>query len=329
MTSDWDYLGAIMTIETAFIDALRTFCDSDAARGLNDDVAMLGDLVISHDMIVEGVHFLPDDPPEDVAWKLAAVNLSDLAAKGAVPVAAIMGAGLGRDAGWNEGFAKGMGQACATFGLPLIGGDTVVMPGNAPITLGMTIIGQVHMGKPQGRVPHRGGALAGDAVYVAGVIGDAGLGLRLLKAGHRLGQNQEYDPLIAAYRRPVPMLETGRALAPIVNAMMDVSDGLLIDAQRLAVASGMGMSIDLDAVPLSKSALNYLADQGEGDQRRMRLNAATAGDDYALLFTATRPLPPAPGKITRIGTIQREVGLRVTDSQGEVPLPDALGWVHG
>jgi thiamine-monophosphate kinase len=320
---DCDYLALTMTIETAFIDALRTFCDSDAARGLNDDVATLGDLVISHDMIVEGVHFLTDDPPEDVAWKLAAVNLSDLAAKGAVPVAAIMGAGLARDPGWNEGFAKGMGQACATFGLPLIGGDTVVMPAAAPITMGMTI-----MGRPQGRIPHRGGALAGDAVYVAGVIGDAGLGLALLKAGHRLGQNQDYDPLIAAYRRPVPMLETGRALAPIVNAMMDVSDGLLIDAKRMAEASGMGITLNLDAVPLSKSALSYWAGQGEGDQRSIRLNAATAGDDYALLFTATRPLPPAPGKITRIGTIQREPGLRITDSQGEVPLPDALGWLH-
>ncbi len=311
-----------MTIETSFINHLRAFATSEEARGLNDDVAVLGDLVISHDMIVEGVHFLPQDPPQDVAWKLAAVNLSDLAAKGAVPVAAILGAGLGRNADWNAAFATGLEHACADFGLPLIGGDTVVMPESAPITLGMTI-----MGKAQGRIPHRGGALSGDAVYVAGVIGDAGLGLELLKMGQGLNKNEDHDALISAYRRPIPMLETGRTLAPIVNAMMDVSDGLLIDALRMAEASGMGMTIDLDAVPISKPAQARIAATQALD-RKARLAAATAGDDYALLFTSTRPLPPAPGRITRIGTIQREPGLRLTDGHGAIALPESLGWLH-
>ncbi len=305
--------GDTVNQELGFIAALRSIATDPAARGLADDAAVLGDLVLTHDMIVEGVHFLSSDPAGDVAWKLLAVNLSDLAAKGAIPVGALMGAGLNRDADWTAAFVAGLGAACAHFGVSLLGGDTVVMPKDAPKTFGLTAIGRAH-----GPVPSRSGAHLGDGLYVAGVIGDAGLGLSIAK-GERTGS----EVLLNAYRRPVPLLESGRMLAPVVTAMMDVSDGLLIDAARLAFASGVGVSIDLDAIPLSAEAKSCA-----GDNRVARLAAATAGDDYALLFTSALPLPPVPGRVVRIGHIVRGDGLHLHDREGTVALPDRLGWLH-
>jgi thiamine-monophosphate kinase len=301
-----------VSAEHGFISALRGFAHDPAARGLLDDAAVLGDLVLTHDMIVEGVHFLASDPPEDVAWKLIAVNLSDLAAKGAVPIAALMGAGLGSDAQWSAAFAHGMGLASAHFGVSLIGGDTVSMPQGAPKTFGLTAIG-----KAQGSIPSRSGARAGDGLYLAGVIGDAGLGLEIARGG------EGPESLLSAYRRPLPLLETGRMLAACVTAMMDVSDGLLIDASRMAQASGVAFEIDLDALPLSADGKRY-----GGNDREARLRAATAGDDYALLFTSTLPLPPGPSRVTRIGRATRGAGLHARDRDGPVPLPDRLGWEH-
>jgi thiamine-monophosphate kinase len=303
-----------MSIERTFIDALKRIATDPAARGLADDAALLGDLALTHDMIVEGVHFLPTDPPASVAWKLLAVNLSDLAAKGATPIGVLMGAGLTRDADWTEAFVAGLGEACATFGVALLGGDTVLMPDGGPRTFGLTAIGRA--GKV---VPARSGALAGDGLYVAGVIGDAGLGLSI--AGGELAGD---DALLTAYRVPVPLLETGRMLAPRVTAMMDVSDGLLIDAARLGEASGLMVEIDLDAVPMSAEAIACA-----GQDRVARLRAATAGDDYALLFTSSNPLPAVPGRITRIGQVKRGQGMRLFDRDGPVDLPQTLGWLHG
>lgn len=303
-----------MSVETSFIEALKRIATDPAARGLADDAAVLGDLVLTHDMIVEGVHFLASDPPASVAWKLLAVNLSDLAAKGATPVGALMGAGLSKDADWTERFVSGLADACAAFGVSLLGGDTVLMPGDAPKTFGLTAIGRA--GK---FVPSRAGASAGDALYVAGVIGDAGLGLAIAR-GDLVGETV----LLTAYQRPVPLIETGRILAPRVTAMMDVSDGLLIDAARLGEASGLLVEIDLDAVPLSAEAV-----AASGQDRAARLSAATAGDDYALLFTSHGPLPSAPGRVTRIGQVKLGGGLRVHDRAGAVALPERLGWLHG
>lgn len=300
-------------MEAEFLQSLKTIATDPAARGLVDDAAVLGDLVLTHDMIVEGVHFLPDDPPEDIAWKLLAVNLSDLAAKGAVPLGALCGAGLRDESGWNAAFVAGLGAALAQFGVPLLGGDTVAMPQGAPRTFGLTALGRA-----SGPVPARSGGQAGDALYVAGVIGDAGLGLAIAQ-----GRMTGPVSLLEAYRRPIPLLETGRALAGHVTAMMDVSDGLLIDAARLAEASGAGVRIDLDAIPLSAEA------RALGDDRAARLRAATSGDDYALLFTAALPLPVLPARAVRIGQLVREPGLHLSDAAGPVPLPARLGWLHG
>lgn len=275
-----------------------------------DDVAVLGDLVLTHDMIVEGVHFLSGDPPADVAWKLIAVNLSDLAAKGAEPVGCLLGCGLGGDAGWTEGFVAGLGEALSAFGLPLLGGDTVSVPPGAPRVLGLTALGRSAV------APSRSGARAGDSLLVTGTIGDAGLGLRIAR-----GEIDGPEALLAAYRRPRPLLAEGQRLAPQVNAMMDVSDGLLLDAARMAEASGLALEIDLGAIPLSDA---YRA--SAGDSRETRLVAATAGDDYQLLFaTSERPEGAAA---TPVGRFEEGSGLRLIHDDESVPLPDRLGWLH-
>lgn len=302
--------------EVAFIEQLRALATHAAARGLADDAAVLevggAALVLTHDTLVESVHYLPTDPPADVAWKLLAVNLSDLAAKGAVPLGALMGYALTDDPTWDAAFVEGLGDALAQFGLALFGGDTVKLPQGAPRVLGLTAIGTCGA-----RVPSRGGARVGDAVYVTGTIGDAGLGLRAARG------EIDAPELLRAYRRPQPQLTAGQALAPVVTAMMDVSDGLLIDARRMAEASGVGMRIDLDAVPLSPA---YCAVAGEG--RDARLAAATAGDDYQLLFTSGLPLPKVACAVTRIGQVVRGAGLQLYDATGAAPLPEVLGWTH-
>ncbi len=275
--------------ETEFLALLRPLATDPAARGLLDDAAVLGDLVLTHDVLVEGVHFLPDDPAGDVAWKLVAVNLSDLAAKGAKPLGLLLGYPLS-DAAWDTAFVGGLAQALAAFDVPLLGGDTV----RGPRVLSLTAIGRAET------APSRRGAEPGDALWVTGVIGRAGLGL-LGDVAH-----------LAAYRRPTPRLTEGRTLAPIVHAMMDVSDGLLIDAQRMAAASGLALSINFDAVPVA----------GE------RLAALTAGDDYELLFAAAPELIP-PVAASRIGSFAQGSGLTLYDTSGPVPLPERLGWQHG
>lgn len=316
-----------MTQEADFIAALSALATDPAARGLLDDAAVLpvaaGDLVLTHDMLVEGVHFLRTDPPGDVAWKLLAVNLSDLAAKGAAPLGVLLGCGLTGDRDWDTAFVGGLGEALAAFAVPMLGGDTVRMPNGAPHTLGLTAIGR---GAPGG-TPARNGALAGDRLWVSGTIGDAGIGLRIA-----LGEIAGPAVLREAYRRPVPRLAAGRALAPLVHAMADISDGLLIDSGRMAAASGLHVAIDLDAIPLSAD-LVALA----GNARAARLAAATAGDDYELLFAAP------PGAAAALSTLSQSLGLTLTpvgrfaagaglalfDTGGPVPLPERLGYEHG
>lgn len=308
--------------EADFIARLRRIATDPAARGLADDAAVLGDLVLTHDMIVEGVHFLPNDSAQDVAWKLVAVNLSDLAAKGAQPVGALLGYSLTGDADWDAAFADGLDDALRRFGVPLLGGDTVAMPAGAPRALGLTAIGRA----PGGGAPTRGGVRPGDRLWVTGTIGNAGLGLAM-----RLGQVDANETCLAAYARPQPQLAFGQAIVPHVHAMMDVSDGLLIDAQRMAAASGCQIALMLEAVPLSAALLAVRPDVLD-----TRLAAATAGDDYQLLFAAD------PGAAAAIQVVAAQHGVAVTPvghagvgdgiqlihRAQRIALPDRLGFMH-
>jgi len=305
--------------ELAFIDRLRLLATDPAARGLDDDVAVIGDLVLTHDMIAEGVHFLPADPPASVGWKLVAVNLSDLAGKGAEPVAALMGVTLGGDAEWDERFLAGVAAACETYGLALVGGDTIALPPGSPRVLSLTAVG-----RGGANIPSRAGGSPGDSLWVVGTLGDAALGLETLRA-----DGAAEGPLVEAYRRPVPQLAAGRLLAPHVTAMMDLSDGLLLDAARLRSASNCAAMINLDAIPLSRA---FVAERGA--DRRARLAAATGGDDYALLAALPEGFDPLslslPERtiLARVGALTEGEGLRLIDAAGEVPLPEQLGYEH-
>ncbi|MFS0737459.1 thiamine-phosphate kinase [Sphingomonas sp. 1P06PA] len=295
----------MISAEAAFIARLRAAATHPGARGLMDDAAILGDLVLTHDMIVEGVHFLPGDPPATVAHKLVATNLSDLAAKGAEPVGALLGYTLS-DSGWDAAFADGLTTALARYRVPLLGGDTVSAPTRC---FGLTAIGRA----PAGGAPDRRGGQAGDLLFVSGTIGDAGLGLQIAR-----GEMDGPPALLARYRTPEPRLALGSALAPHVSAMCDVSDGLLIDAARIAEASGLAVTIDLDRVPLSADARKLGLDP---------LDAATAGDDYELLFAA--PAPPAGiTGIACIGRLAPGTGLTLLRHGQPVPLPASLGHQH-
>lgn len=306
--------------ELEVIERLRRIATSPEARGLLDDVAVLDGLVITHDSIAEGVHYLPTDPPSSVGWKLVAVNLSDLAAKGARPTGALLSLTLSGDGAWESEFLTGVEHACESYALPIIGGDTIALAQGAPRVLGLTAIGRAG-----GAVPDRAGGRAGDALWLVGTVGDAAAGLSQLEANARAS-----GPLVDIYRRPVPQLGAGEVLAPHAHAMMDVSDGLLLDARRMAEASGCAMALNLDALPLSSA---FVAERGSDVGAHMF--AATGGDDYALLAAlpaeldaATLSLPQGT-RITRIGTLSAgEPGLSLSWRGEAVELPERLGFEH-
>ncbi|MEO6040397.1 MAG: thiamine-phosphate kinase [Croceibacterium sp.] len=291
-----------MSGEAAWIESMRALARHPAARGLADDAAVLDvggeTLVLTHDMMVEGVHFLPGADPADVAWKLVASNLSDLAAKGAEPLGVLLGFMLGEG---DARFAEGLEQVLGQYRVPLLGGDTT--GGGPPRAFGLTAVGRATH-RP---VPARSGARAGDALYLVGEIGAAMTGFEAER--DRTGADS------TAYRRPLARLSEGQALAPHVSAMMDVSDGLLLDAWRLAEASQVSLAIDSAAVPLAAPEAR-------------RLDALRWGDDYALLFTAALGIAlPVPA--TRIGTAEPR-GLAPLVLDGEpIVNPDGLGWQHG
>lgn len=288
-----------MSGELSFIAALRALATHPAARELADDAAALevgGEtLVLTHDAMVEGRHWAAGQDMADVAWKLVATNLSDLAAKGAEPLGVLIGHMLGEG---DERFIAGLGEVLRAYNVPLLGGDTVA--GDGPRTLGCTAIGRA----THRRVPGRNGARVGDAVYVTGTLGRAMLGLE------QLGSGSAND---LAYRRPRPLLAEGRALAPLVTAMMDVSDGLLLDAWRMAQASGLAFALDSAAMPVA-------------DPARAR-ECMSWGDDYQLLFTAP-PGTALPVAATRIGSVHAAPAALLLDGAALTP-EDGLGYRHG
>ena len=306
--------------EQDVIDRLRRIATAPEARGLLDDVAVIDDLVITHDSIAEGIHFLPSDPPASVGWKLVAVNLSDLAAKGATPAGALLSFTLSGDEHWDEEFLVGVEAACESYGLPLIGGDTIALPSDAPRVLGMTVIGRA-----SGHVPDRAGGRPGDALWLVGTVGESAAGLGQLRDDARAE-----GPLVDIYRRPIPQLEAGKLLAQYAHAMMDVSDGLLLDATRLADASSCTVEIDLDQLPLSSA---FIFVRGKGLDAR--LFAAAGGDDYALLAAlpsdvdaSTLSLPKGT-RIARIGNLtEGNPDIRVTSGGSPIDLPERLGFEH-
>lgn len=294
---------------------MRGIATDPAARGLLDDMAVIDfgneSLILTHDMMAEGVHWLSNADPADVAWKLVAANLSDLAAKGARPLGVLLGFMLGDDE-WDRRFAAGLRDVLAKYEVQLLGGDTVSNRGDKR-ALGMTAIGAATY-RP---VPSRSGAQVGDRLYVTGTLGDALAGFELIEAGFA-----EANPLVDAYNRPKPGLADGQAVAPYVNAMMDISDGLLLDVERMASASKVAVTIDLARIPLSSSYTSY-----RGDALESRMQAASWGDDYQLLFAAS-PDTALPIAASQVGYVSQGAGLALTDGEKPIPLPPSLGYQH-
>ena len=286
--------------EADFIAAMRKLPVHPSARGLEDDCALLEigseTLILTHDAMAAGTHWLPDHDMADVAWKLVATNLSDLAAKGAEPMGVLLGHSLGNG---DARFVEGLDAVLSKYDVPLLGGDTISAKG--PQTIGLTAIGRA----THTPVPSRSSAQVGDGLYVTGKLGMAMLGME------ELGTGSTND---FAFRRPRPLLEEGRALAPHVSAMMDISDGLLLDAHRMASASDCSLRIASENVPVA-------------DETR-RGECMRWGDDYQLLFTASTDIK-LPTHASRIGMVE---------ARGESPLMldgewltdvSQLGYQHG
>jgi len=275
------------------------------AEGLLDDAAAVPsrpgqDLILSKDAMVEGVHFLAEDPLDGVARKLLRVNLSDLAAKGAEPYAYMLAVAWPHGAGWEprRAFARGLAEDQAHFGLKLLGGDTVSTPG--PLTLSLTILGWT----PHGAMVRRGGARPGDVVLVSGAIGDGGLGLAAARGGLARLSHDDRAFLADRYRCPQPRTGLSLALRDLATAAADVSDGLVADASRIAIASQVRLKLDLARMPVSPAAAAWLA--GEADQAAARVSLATSGDDYEIVCTAS------PETAAALQEEARAVGLALT-----------------
>jgi thiamine-monophosphate kinase len=281
-------------------------------------------LVLAADALVEGVHFLPDDPPGMIARKLLRVNLSDLAAMGAAPLGYLMTTAFTRGTPdtWIADFVAGLADDQQRFGLQVLGGDTVATPG--PACFSLTIIGTV----PPGQALHRRGARIGDEIWVSGSIGDAALGLRVLQG--KLAVDAE-EHLARRYRLPEPRLALGQALRGVARAAMDVSDGLVQDLGHLCRAAGCGADITAAALPLSAAASAALA----RDAALLPL-LLTGGDDYELLFAAApedaaavqAASATAGVAVTRLGRFVTGDAVVVRDGSGAaITLPQG-GWSH-
>jgi len=307
------------------------------AFGLLDDAAVIAplpghELVAKTDAIVGGVHFLPDDPPDLIARKALRVNLSDLAAKGAVPRAYMLDIMLPRTVteDWIAAFARGLAQDQDAYRVHLIGGDTDSTPG--PVTIAIMAFGDV----ATGRMLRRGGAREGDTVFVTGTIGDAALGLKVLRGKLAHLNTRAANFLVDRYRLPQPRVTLGPRLIGLASAALDVSDGLLADLRHICEVSELAAVVEAPRVPLSTAVRAALATNSE------RITTVlTGGDDYEILFTA----PPAVLNeltelsktlgvpITAIGRMEsppigKKAQITVLDESGEPLAFDRSGWTH-
>ena len=311
----------------------RPLATDPGAFNLADDAALFkpsgDDIVVTTDAIVEGVHFLPDDPPDTVARKALRVNLSDLAAKGATPAGFVLTIALRAvDDAWLTLFARGLGSDAGLFGCPLLGGDTVSTPG--PVTISITAFGRV----PAGKMVRRSGAKPGDRVVVTGTIGDATLGLDILKGGAAaaLADAGAKAMLIGRYRVPQPRNALAKAVRNHARAAMDVSDGLAGDLAKLCGVSGVSAVIDAPSIPLSPAAAALLA-RGTVDIETI----VSGGDDYEVLCTipedSFEALVQAAGQagvaVSSVGVIVAGSSVpRFLDGEGrEIALP-RLSYSH-
>ncbi len=329
-------MGEFELIERFFKRAAAPPTDA-VALGVGDDCALLQpapgmQLAVSCDMLVEGRHFLPDVDPAALGHKALAVNLSDLAAMGAEPLAFTLALALpperARDEAWLGAFAHGLFALADAHRCPLVGGDTTA----GPLNLCVTVFGQV----PAGQALRRDGARAGDDLWVSGTLGDARLALAALRSEVELPA----DALAGAQQRlqrPTPRVALGVALRGIARSAIDVSDGLAGDVGHILKASGVGACIEAETASSLMAAHAVLAGgNGQTDAKHWLPFVLTGGDDYELAFTApptTRAAVQAAAEraatpVTRIGRIEAEPGLRLIDANGQATPLAARAFDH-
>ena len=294
-----------------------------AALGVGDDCALLAptpgmQLAVSSDMLVEGRHFFADVSPERLGHKALAVNLSDLAACGASPLAFTLALALPRvDEAWLEAFARGLLALADAHGCELVGGDTT----QGPLNICITVFGEV----PAGQALLRSGARPGDDIYVSGTLGDARLALEALQ-GHVALPPEVLAAARLRLEQPTPRVALGLALRGVASSALDVSDGLLGDLGHILRASGAGALID------TALTVHLMAASGPLTSANQRIDAEllhqctlAGGDDYELAFTAPVARRAAVAAaalasatpVTRIGRVKAEPGLRLVDAHGQ------------
>ncbi len=302
------------------------------AFNLTDDAAIVEipsgkNVVVTTDTLVEGIHFLSEDLPENIAAKLLRVSLSDLAAMGSMPAYYNLSIAtkLSTTSDWFKGFAEGLLADQMQFGITLIGGDTVATTG--PLTLSITAMGLVEKGK----AIRRDGAKSGDDIWVSGSIGDAALGLKAAtgKLCSISEVNKKY--LISRYIKPNPQTLLGPKLANLVNAAIDVSDGLIADLSHICETSNLGANIQITDIPLSRAAKMLVTEKP--DYIDLILGG---GDDFELLFTADKsfravekPLTKMLNvSLTKIGTMVSRRSIQIFDEAGEQYSLPNIGYTH-
>ena len=294
-----------------------------AALGVGDDCALLAplppdqQLAVSSDMLVEGRHFLSTVAPDRLGHKALAVNLSDLAACGAEPLAFTLALAMPRvDEAFLKGFARGLFALADAQGIELVGGDTTA----GPLNICITVFGAV----PAGQALLRSGARAGDELWVSGTVGDARLALEVFRGKVSLA-GEAFEAARARMECPTPRAALGQALRGIATSAIDLSDGLAGDLGHVLARSRVGATLNADALPMSAALASM--------PRALRLECAVAGgDDYELLFTAApareRDVLAAADRagvaVTRIGRMEAAPGLRIVDARGE-PLAQGFG----
>ena len=277
--------------------------------GIGDDCALLSipdgyELAVTTDTMVENIHFFAGADPELLGHKLLAVNLSDLAAMGAKPISVTLALTLPKvDEIWLTAFAHGFLGLAGRYSVDLIGGDTT----SGPLTLTVQAMGLVQ----KGRALMRSAAQPGDAIYMTGLLGDAGLGLKIHQ-GYRCANP---EAALTRFNRPEPQIKAGQGLIGVANACIDLSDGLAGDLAHILEQSQVGACLDWEALPLSQAVQDYINDTGDWSM------PLTAGDDYELCFTVN------PGQVenlaiaaTKIGVIESQPGLRLNKSGHIQPL---------
>lgn len=305
--------------EFGFIDFIKEhFKAPDGVMGIGDDCAVLptypisegpGELLVSTDLLMEGVHFLrKESSPEDIGWKAAAVNLSDIAAMGGSPVATFLSIALPKDAQgeWAERFINGYAEISDLFDVPLLGGDTT--SSLRDIAINVCILGRC----PSGKAITRSGARPGDVIYVTGPLGDSAAGLQAILKN--LERTEDVATLIHRHKRPQPRIRAASDLiaTDLVGAMMDISDGIASDLRHILKASGVGAIVELDRLPLTEEFMRVCKEQNWSAYEL----ATGGGEDFELLFTA----PAGLEKRTDIITVY-PIG-RIVEGSG-------LQWFHG